>query len=130
MKLNLSGENAKKETEKYSNDAKKYIDKMVAQAMTTIVKKSALTIEKKLKQATTDIDRRKNKYKPDRWLVLAVIGCLILAGGSYYAGIINNQYMSDYRVAKSNEAKWAEFVAKWKKATDQEKKTIEKMMSR
>jgi hypothetical protein len=130
MKLNLVCEKAQKQTERYANDAKNYVDKIIAQTLTTIVKKTAETIENKLAISNEEINKRKSKYKPDRWLAIAFFSCLFLVGGGYYLGLNNNEHMSDYRAAKSNEAKWAGFVRQWQKATDQEKKTIEKMMKR
>jgi hypothetical protein len=130
MEINLATEKAKAHTEKYANDARKYVDKVIAQSLNTIVKKSALTIEKKLQESNKEISKQKSKYKPDKWVAVAFVSCLFIVGGGYYAGTNNNEHMREYRAAKSNEAKWAEFVKQWQKATDEEKKAVEKMMSR
>jgi transposase-like protein len=139
MELELISREVKTQTEKYGNDAKKYVSKVTSQAISTIVKKATATIENKLEIANQEISKRKNKYMPDKWAAMAVISCLIIGGASYYAGYYSGKtkseltltkYKAAYLSARSNEKKWAEFVEHWEMATDSEKAAVDAMMSR
>lgn len=130
LKIKVASAEAATQAQKYGEDAKKYVDKMTAQTISVLVKKSADVIEHKIAEATADINKQKAKYSPVRWASATVISCLLLVGGGYYAGIENYLANNDYQVAKANEAKWGEFVTQWQKASEAEKKVIETMMKR
>ncbi|MDB2705290.1 hypothetical protein N9Y67_01985 [Pseudomonadota bacterium] len=146
--LSVKVEAAKVEAEinEYGAEAKKYIERILAAATKNMVKKingNVATIEERMtgamisslvetarESAKQTAKIRYDLNKPYRWAALAIIGCLFIGGGSYYAGSESYHYSKEYIAAKGNETKWADFVKHWQNATPKEKAAIESMMER
>lgn len=133
------------EVEQYTAEAKKYVQKMISQHLNAAVKKTTDAINKnvdlievKMTKAMTsaliETAKAEAKLKYDvnrhqRWAAIAGIACLLLVGVGYMAGSESYRY-DDYKLAKSDQLKWANLVVSWKNATKKEKTSFESMMSR
>lgn len=136
--------------ERYSNDAKKYMEKLLAgslknalQQTVNVINRNVDKVEAKMTNAMSeslidvarDVAMKSAKIKHDihrpyRWMALAMLSAFLICGGSYYIGMTSYKYDNAYKVAQSYKSKWADFVTHYQKATPDEKAVINKVMER